>query len=49
MNDIVFSKKTHMGELTLAHKMRSYSTGTLGRAICNARMYHFVADEPTEG
>ena len=34
-----------MAELTLAYKTRSYSTGTLGRAICNARMHHFVADD----
>ena len=34
-----------MGELTLAYKTRSYSTGTLGRAICNARTHHFVADD----
>ena len=34
-----------MAELTLAYKVRSYSTGTLGRAICNARMHHFVADD----
>src|SRR5262245_5825350 len=34
-----------MGELTLAYKVRSYSTGTLGRAICNARTHHFVADD----
>lgn len=33
-----------MAELTLAYKIRSYSTGTLGRAICNARTHHFVAD-----
>ena len=33
-----------MAELTLAYKVRSYSTGTLGRAICNARSHHFVAD-----
>ena len=32
--------------LTLAYKVRSYSTGTLGRAICNARAHHFVADDP---
>ena len=31
--------------MTLAYKVRSYSTGTLGRAICNARMHHFVADD----
>ena len=34
-----------MGELTLAYKVRSYSTGTLGRAICNARTHHYVADD----
>jgi uncharacterized OsmC-like protein len=34
-----------MSGLTLAYKVRGYSTGTLGRAICNARMHHFVADD----
>ena len=34
-----------MAELSLAYKVRSYSTGTLGRAICNARNHHFVADD----
>ena len=34
-----------MENLTLAYKVRSYSTGTLGRAICNARTHHFVADD----
>ena len=34
-----------MANLTLAYKARSYSTGTLGRAICNARTHHFVADD----
>ena len=33
-----------MAELTLVYKARSYSTGTLGRAICNARTHHFVSD-----
>ncbi len=33
-----------MAELTLAYRVRSYSTGTPGRAICNARNHHFVAD-----
>lgn len=33
-----------MAELTLAYRVRSYSTGTAGRAICNARNHHFVAD-----
>jgi uncharacterized OsmC-like protein len=35
-----------MATLTLAYKVRSYSTGTLGRAICNARTHHWVADDP---
>ena len=35
-----------MAELSLAYKVRSYSSGTLGRTICNARMHHFVADDP---
>ena len=34
-----------MATLTLAYKVRSYSTGTHGRAICNARTHHFVADD----
>ena len=33
-----------MGELALAYQVRSYSTGTLGRAIWNARHHYFVAD-----
>ena len=33
-----------MAELTLAYQVRSYSTGTRGRAICNARNHHWVAD-----
>ena len=34
-----------MSNLTLAYKVRSYSTKTLGRAICNVRNHHFVADD----
>ena len=34
-----------MADLALAYKVRSYSTKTLGRAICNARTHHFVADD----
>lgn len=34
-----------MANLTLAYKVHGYSTGTLGRAICNARTHHFVADD----
>ena len=49
MSDIVVSKKRHMGERTLAYKMRSYRTGTLGRAGGNARLHHVVANEHTEG
>jgi uncharacterized OsmC-like protein len=33
-----------MAELTLAYKVRSYSSGTEGRALCSARQNHFVAD-----
>lgn len=31
--------------LTLAYKVHGYSTGTSGRAICNARTHHFVSDD----
>ena len=34
-----------MAELSLAYRARSYSSGTLGRAICNARNHHWVADD----
>ena len=34
-----------MAEAALAYSVRSYSTGTLGRAICNARNHHWVADD----
>jgi uncharacterized OsmC-like protein len=34
-----------MAELVLGYRVRSYSTGTLGRAICNARQHHWVADD----
>jgi uncharacterized OsmC-like protein len=34
-----------MVALTLAYKVRGYSSGTPGRAICNARNHHFVADD----
>ena len=33
-----------MAELALAYQVRSYSTGTLGRALVNARTHHWVAD-----
>ncbi len=33
-----------MTDLSLAYKVHSYSTGTPGRAICNARTHHWVAD-----
>ncbi len=33
-----------MAELTLAYQARSYSTGIVGRSICNARDHHWVAD-----
>lgn len=34
-----------MAELTLAYKTHTYSTGTHGRAIVNARTHHLVADD----
>ncbi len=34
-----------MPNLTLSYQAKSYSTGTLGRAICNARNHHWVADD----
>ena len=39
-------KEGTMPNLTLAYQAKSYSTGTLGRAICNARNHHWVADDP---
>ncbi len=35
-----------MAELALAYEARSYSTGIVGRSICNARNHHWVADGP---
>jgi hypothetical protein len=34
-----------MSTLTLSYTVHTYSTGTPGRAICNARTHHFVADD----
>jgi uncharacterized OsmC-like protein len=31
--------------MKLAYRSRVYSTGTHGRAICNVRNHHFVADD----
>ena len=33
-----------MAELTLGYQVRSYSSGTRGRALVNARTHHWVAD-----
>lgn len=33
-----------MTDLTLAYEARSYSTGIVGRSICNARNQHWVAE-----
>lgn len=33
-----------MAELTLSYQARSYSTGIVGRSICNARNHHWVAE-----
>ena len=35
-----------MTSLDLAYKVRSYSSGTPGRSICNARNHHWIADDP---
>jgi uncharacterized OsmC-like protein len=34
-----------MAELNLAYRVNTNSSGTQGRAICNARTHHFVADD----
>ena len=34
-----------MAELELAYRAQTYSSGTHGRAICNARNHHWVADD----
>jgi len=34
-----------MAELSLAYSVRSYSSGTFGRSICNARNHHWIADD----
>jgi len=33
-----------MAALALAYQARSYSTGIVGRSICNARNHHWVAE-----
>lgn len=33
-----------MAELALVYESRSYSTGIVGRSICNARNHHWVAE-----
>ncbi len=35
-----------MPKLTKEKEVRCYSSGTLGRAICNARSHHIIADGP---
>ena len=39
------AKGNLMSTLTLAYAVHTYSTGTHGRAICNARTHHFVSDD----
>jgi uncharacterized OsmC-like protein len=34
-----------MAELTLAYRVNTHSSGVHGRAICNARTNHFIADD----
>lgn len=38
--------EAEVAELELAYAVRSYSSGTLGRAINNARNHHWIADDP---
>jgi len=33
-----------MAELALAYQARCYSSGTVGRSMCNARHHHWVSD-----
>ncbi len=35
-----------MAVLALAYQARSYSTGIVGRSICNARNHHWVSESP---
>ncbi len=35
-----------MAELALTYQARSYSTGIVGRSICNARNHHWVSESP---
>jgi len=45
-NTITSYKKgdSSMAALALAYEARSYSTGIVGRSICNARNHHWVAE-----
>lgn len=35
-----------MAELSLTYEARTYSSGTVGRSICNARNHHWVSESP---
>ena len=35
-----------MAELSLTYQARTYSSGTVGRSICNARTHHWVSESP---
>jgi len=35
-----------MAELALTYRARCYSTGIVGRSICNARNHHWVSESP---
>jgi uncharacterized OsmC-like protein len=35
-----------MAELALTYQARTYSTGIVGRSICNARNHHWVSESP---
>ena len=44
-NDEDISDEISVQPEDLAYKTKTYSSGTHGRAICNARDHHFVADD----
>ena len=35
-----------MADLSLTYQARTYSSGTVGRSICNARNHHWVSENP---
>jgi uncharacterized OsmC-like protein len=41
-----FDEGRFMAELSLTYQARTYSSGTVGRSICNARNHHWVSESP---